>query len=204
MVDWANVNRGSYKLQCGFKENVSKECKGWKKNQCNVESLEDTSHTLGNVSLSSKQNFRTNATYKEYFKTLSITSKVDYVSFVVFSILFFAFNCIYFICFWTSHQYVEKAIPYAYGIWIVVILLMFNMFLIEWRHHSYSKGLIRRRRISLKIVTIRLSVVNSISPAYNHYKNHWIWIFLPHQIYLQSQFSNHRICGWLFHGNTLH
>ena len=92
MVDWANVNRGPYKLQCGFKENVSKECKGWKKNQCNVESLEDTSHTLGNVSLSSKQNFRTNATYKEYFKTLSITSKVDYVSFVVFSILNLLFS----------------------------------------------------------------------------------------------------------------
>ena len=86
-----------YKRQCELKENVPKEGKDWKRIQYDVEILEDTSHTSGGLSLSSKSSYRPNMAYAKFFKTLSATAKIDSVSFVVFTFLFSAFNCIYFI-----------------------------------------------------------------------------------------------------------
>ena len=56
--------------------------------------LEEISTTSENAL--STSNSRPNATYFKFFKNLSITSKIDYVSFFVFVSFFFMFNCIYF------------------------------------------------------------------------------------------------------------
>ena len=95
IVEWAEINRRPHEAQYGLKANVSKERQTWKKNQCNVEILEEISPTSGN--LLSTSNSSSNATYSEYFKSLFITSKIDYVAFVVFVSFFFVFNCTYFI-----------------------------------------------------------------------------------------------------------
>ena len=94
VVDWAEINGRLHKVQYGLKANVPKERQTWRKNQCNVDILEEISPTSGN--LLSKLNSRSNATYSEFFKSLSITSKIDYVAFVVFVSFFFVFNCTYF------------------------------------------------------------------------------------------------------------
>ena len=97
LVDWGIIKRSSQISQCAIKENVPNEGKEWKRIQYDVEILEDTSHTSGGLSLSSKSSYRPNMAYAKFFKTLSATAKIDSVSFVVFTFLFSAFNCIYFI-----------------------------------------------------------------------------------------------------------
>ena len=97
LVDWGIIKRSSQISQCAIKENVPNEGKEWKRIQYDVEIVKDTSHTSGGVSSSSKSSYRPNMAYAEFFKTLSVTAKIDSVSFVVFTVLFSAFNCIYFI-----------------------------------------------------------------------------------------------------------
>ena len=94
VVEWAAINKRSHTVQYGLKTNVLKERQTWKKNQCNVEILEEISTTSGNTL--STSNSRPDATNFKFFKNLSIASKIDYVTFVVFISFFFMFNCIYF------------------------------------------------------------------------------------------------------------
>ena len=93
VVEWAAINKRSHTVQYGLKTNVLKERQTWKKNQCNVEILEEISTTSGNTL--STSNSRHDATNFKFFKNLSIASKIDYVTFVVFISFFFMFNCIY-------------------------------------------------------------------------------------------------------------
>ena len=94
VVEWAAINKRSHTVQYGLKTNVLKERQTWKKNQCDVEILEEIATTSGNTL--SPSNSRPNATKFKFFKNLSIASKIDYVSFFVFVAFFFMFNCIYF------------------------------------------------------------------------------------------------------------
>ena len=97
LIEWGIIKRSSKISQCESNEKVPKEGKEWKRIQYDVEILEDTSHTSGGLSLSSKSSYRPNMACAEFFKPLSVTAKIDSVSFVVFTILFSTFNCIYFI-----------------------------------------------------------------------------------------------------------
>ena len=97
LVEWGIIKRSSQISQCEMKENAPMQGKEWKRILYDVEILEDTSHTSGGVSSSSKSSSRPNMAYAEFFKTLSVTTKFDSVSFVAFTVLFSAFNCIYFI-----------------------------------------------------------------------------------------------------------
>ena len=97
LIECGLIKRSSQISQCEIKENVPNEGKEWKRIQYDVEIVKDTSHTSGGVSSSSKSSYRPNMAYAELFKTLSFSAKIDSVSFIVFAVLFSAFNCIYFI-----------------------------------------------------------------------------------------------------------
>ena len=97
MVDWVRIQRKIDVAQRQFSSKSSRKQNGLQNNQCNIEIIEAISHTSGIVASLDQSKFRPMATYPEFFKTLSITSKIDYVSFIVFSVLYISFNVVYFI-----------------------------------------------------------------------------------------------------------
>ena len=97
MVDWVKTQKTIDVAQHQFSLNSAKIHDELQNSQCNVELIETISHTSGIDSSLDQSKLRPMATYPEFFKTLSITSKIDYVSFFVFSVLYMSFNFAYFI-----------------------------------------------------------------------------------------------------------
>ena len=97
VVDWVRIQRKIDAAQRRFSSKSSRRQIGLQNSQCDVEIIKAISHTSGIVASLDQSEFRPMATYPEFFKTLSITSKIDYVSFIVFSVLYISFNVVYFI-----------------------------------------------------------------------------------------------------------
>ena len=97
VVDWVRIQRKIDVAQRQLSSKPSGRQNGLQNSQCNVEIIKAISHTSGIVASLDQSKFRPMATYPEFFKTLSITSKIDYVSFIVFNVLYISFNVVYFI-----------------------------------------------------------------------------------------------------------